>query len=340
VAAGIGILPATAQRYPAVRFHQVKLKIILEIIMSENQITTATLDALSTEQRNPASAAIDALSTMEMVSIMNDEDAKVAPAVATELPAIARAIDAVTERIQHGGRLIYIGAGTSGRLGVLDASECPPTFSTDPSLVGGLIAGGEHAWRHSIEAGGDRADEGASALKAIDLTASDAVVGIAASGRTPYVLGAMAYARETGAITIGLSNSANSSLAATVDIAITPLPGPEIITGSTRMKAGTAQKLVLNMLSTGVMIKLGKTFGNLMVDVQPSNAKLQIRSLRIVQEATGLPESEAEALLAASNGEIKTAIVAALGNVDGRTARETVARHHGIVRLALNELSA
>lgn len=308
--------------------------------MSENQITTATLDALSTEQRNPASAAIDAVSTMEMVRIMNDEDAKVAPAVATELPAIARAIDAVTERIQHGGRLIYIGAGTSGRLGVLDASECPPTFSTDPSLVVGLIAGGDHALRHSIEAVEDRADEGASALKAIDLTASDAVVGIAASGRTPYVLGAMAYARETGAITIGLSNSANSGLAATVDIAITPLPGPEIITGSTRMKAGTAQKLVLNMLSTGVMIKLGKTFGNLMVDVQPSNAKLQIRSLRIVQEATGLPESEAEALLAASNGEIKTAIVAALGNVDGRTARETVARHHGIVRLALNELSA
>jgi N-acetylmuramic acid 6-phosphate etherase len=312
----------------------------LEIIMSENQITTATLNALSTEQRNPASAAIDAVSTMEMVRIMNDEDAKVAPAVATELPAIARAIDAVTERIQHGGRLIYIGAGTSGRLGVLDASECPPTFSTDPSLVVGLIAGGDHALRHSIEAVEDRADEGASALKAIDLTASDAVVGIAASGRTPYVLGAMAYARETGAITIGLSNSANSGLAATVDIAITPLPGPEIITGSTRMKAGTAQKLVLNMLSTGVMIKLGKTFGNLMVDVQPSNAKLQIRSLRIVQEATGLPESEAEALLAASNGEIKTAIVAALGNVDGRTARETVARHHGIVRLALNELSA
>jgi N-acetylmuramic acid 6-phosphate etherase len=311
----------------------------MEITMPEDQITTATLNALSTEQRNPASASIDAVSTFEMVRIMNDEDAKVAPAVATELPSIASAIDAVTERIQRGGRLIYIGAGTSGRLGVLDASECPPTFSTDPALVVGLIAGGDHALRHSIESVEDSAEEGASALGAITLTANDAVVGIAASGRTPYVLGAMAFARKTGAITIGLSNSANSRLAAVVDIAITPLPGPEIVTGSTRMKAGTAQKLVLNMISTGVMIKLGKTFGNLMVDVQPSNAKLQIRSLRIVQEATGLPDDEAKALLDASNGEIKTAIVATLGNVDVKTAHDAVARHNGIVRQALNELS-
>jgi N-acetylmuramic acid 6-phosphate etherase len=223
---------------------------------------------------------------------------------------------------------------------VLDASEAPPTYSTDPSLIVGLIAGGDYALRHSIENVEDRTEEGENALREIDLTAKDAVVGIAASGRTPYVLGAIAYARATGALTIGLSNSANSRLAAATDIAITPLPGPEIVTGSTRMKAGTAQKLVLNMLSTGVMIKLGKTFGNLMVDVQSSNAKLQVRALRIVREATGLEEAEAKTLLDASNGEIKTAIVASLAGIEPAAARDALQRHDGVIRRALNELQS
>jgi N-acetylmuramic acid 6-phosphate etherase len=308
--------------------------------MTGDTLSTTSLAALSTEQRNPASAMIDAVSTLEMVDIMNAEDARVAAAVALERESIAAAIDAITARIRQGGRLIYIGAGTSGRLGVLDASEAPPTYSTDPSLIVGLIAGGDDALRHSIENVEDLAAEGENALRGIDLTGNDAVVGIAASGRTPYVLGAIAYARETGALTIGLSNSANSRLAAAADIAITPLPGPEIVTGSTRMKAGTAQKLVLNMLSTGVMIKLGKTFGNLMVDVQSSNAKLQVRALRIVREATGLDDADAQALLDASHGEIKTAIVASLAGIEPDTARDALQRHDGVVRRALNELQS
>jgi len=308
--------------------------------MAGDQLSTTSLGALSTEQRNPASATIDAVSTRDMVEIMNAEDAKVAGAVAIELPAIAEAIDAITDRLRNGGRLIYLGAGTSGRLGVLDASEAPPTYSTDPGLIIGLIAGGDHALRHSVEDVEDHASEGAKALRDISLTAQDAVVGIAASGRTPYVLGAIDYARETGALTIGLSNSANSQLAAVVDIAITPLPGPEIVTGSTRMKAGTAQKLVLNMLSTGVMIRMGKTFGNLMVDVRASNAKLQVRAVRIVREATGLDEAEATALLDTAGGEIKTAIVSHLAGVEPLLAREALKKHDGVVRRALDELSA
>jgi N-acetylmuramic acid 6-phosphate etherase len=305
--------------------------------MSLNQISTSALAALSTEQRNPASASIDTVSTREMVSIINREDAKVAAAVETQLDAISRAIDVIVERIRRGGRLIYIGAGTSGRLGVLDASECPPTYGTDPSMVVGVIAGGDYALRHSIDGAEDDPDKGALDLRGIVLTANDTVVGIAASGRTPYVLGAVAYARRIGAATVGVSNTHNSKLSHTVDIAITPLPGPEVITGSTRMKAGTAQKLVLNMLSTGTMIKLGKTFGNLMVDVKTSNAKLQTRAIHIVQEATGLAENEAADLLARSGNEIKTAIVMALAGVDTPEARRRLDRHAGVVAHALAE---
>ena len=303
--------------------------------MSINEITSAALAALSTEQRNPASAAIDNVSTRELVAIINQEDAKVAAAVATELDAIASAIDVIVERIGHGGRLIYIGAGTSGRLGVLDASECPPTYSTDPSVVVGLIAGGDTALRNSIEGAEDDPNQGADALREINLSANDTVVGIAASGRTPFVLGAMAYARETGAATVGLSNSANSALSRAVDIAITPLPGAEVVTGSTRMKAGTAQKLVLNTISTGVMIKLGKTFGNLMVDVKTSNAKLQTRAVHIVHEATGLPESDAAVLLEQSGNEVKTAIVAASLGIEPADARTRLSASDGIVAKAI-----
>jgi N-acetylmuramic acid 6-phosphate etherase len=306
-------------------------------MMSLNEISTAALAALSTEQRNPASSEIDTVSTREMVAIINREDARVAVAVERELDAIARAIDVMVERIRRGGRLIYVGAGTSGRLGVLDASECPPTYSTDPSLVVGLIAGGDYALRHSIEGAEDNAGQGAADLRSVNLKGNDTVVGIAASGRTPYVLGAIDYARKTGAATVGISNSYNSKLSHEVDIAITVLPGPEVVTGSTRMKAGTAQKMVLNMLSTGTMIRLGKTFGNLMVDVKPSNAKLQTRAVRIVQEATGLAEREAGDLLSRSNNEIKTAIVMALAGVDSGEARSRLNRYEGIVARAIAE---
>jgi N-acetylmuramic acid 6-phosphate etherase len=303
--------------------------------MSLNQISTSALAALSTEQRNSASASIDNVPTRELVDIINREDAKVAAAVGAELDTIAKAIDTIVERIHRGGRLIYIGAGTSGRLGVLDASECPPTYSTDPSLVVGLIAGGDTALRNSIEGAEDDPDQGKAALREIDLKANDSVVGIAASGRTPYVLGAIAYAREIGAATIGLSNSANSTLAQAVDIAITPLPGPEVVTGSTRMKAGTAQKLVLNTISTGVMIKLGKTFGNLMVDVRTSNAKLQTRAIHIVHEATGLGEAESESLLARSENDVKTAIVAGILHIEPGEARTRLENADEIVARAI-----
>lgn len=303
--------------------------------MTMNHISTAALAALSTEQRNPASTRIDDVTTREMVAIINQEDARVAAAVETELDAIAHAIDLIVERVQRGGRLIYIGAGTSGRLGVLDASECPPTFGTDPSLVIGLIAGGDTALRHSIEGAEDDPEQGRAALLGIDLSTNDVVVGIAASGRTPYVLGALAYAKEVGAGTIGLGNSAQSELSKQADIAITPLPGPEIVTGSTRMKAGTSQKLVLNMLSTGVMIKLGKTFGNLMVDVKSSNAKLQMRAVHIVAEATGISDDAAAEALGASNNEVKTAIVSLLSQLTPDEARTRLARHQGIVARAI-----
>jgi N-acetylmuramic acid 6-phosphate etherase len=258
-------------------------------MQSSDLISMQRLAALATEARNPASEHIDTLSTLDMLRVINDEDARIAAAVAVELPHIAAAIDAIASRFQQGGRLFYIGAGTSGRLGVLDASECPPTFSVPRTLVQGIIAGGDGALRTSSEVTEDSPQEGAADLLAAKFglsptgeTLPDTLVGIAASGRTPYVLGALAHARAVGAFTIGLTCSPNSPIAQASDIAITPLPGPEVLTGSTRMKAGTATKLVLNMISTGVMIRAGAVYGNLMVNVQTSNAKLVDRAQRII----------------------------------------------------------
>jgi len=289
----------------------------------------------STEARNPATAHIDTLPTLEMVRLMNAEDARVAPAVAAELRAVAQAIDAIAARMQEGGRLIYVGAGTSGRLGVLDASECPPTFSTPPEQVVGVIAGGAHALTHAVEGAEDDRQAGEDAMAALGVTARDSVVGIAASGRTPYVLGAMAEARRRGALVISLACAHPSSMAEAADIAIAPVTGPEVITGSTRLKAGTAQKMVLNMLSTGVMIRLGKTYGNLMVDVQPTNRKLQARARRIVAEACGVTDEEAEALMQAAGGDVKVAIVARLAGITPEAARARLAAAGGAVRRAL-----
>lgn len=295
------------------------------------------LASIATEQRNPRTTEIDRISTRELVDVMNQEDARVAVAVATQAGPIAEAIDRIADRMRHGGRLIYTGAGTSGRLGVLDASECPPTFNTPPGLVLGLIAGGDRALRHSIENAEDRPDQGAADLQDVDLAAGDAVVGIAASGRTPYVIGALEYARTVGALTIGLACSPNSPISKRVDVMITPVVGPEVVTGSTRLKAGTAQKLVLNMLSTGVMVRLGKTYGNLMVDVQATNSKLRQRAIRIVSEATGLESAAADAALRQAGGDVKTAIVATLLRIEPESARERLEKAGGIVRNAIEE---
>lgn len=270
---------------------------------------TLSLHTLLTEQRNPHTTTIDQLDILDMLRVMNNEDKQVPCAVEAELPQIALAVSAITDALSQGGRLIYIGAGTSGRLGVLDASECPPTFSTDKHLVVGLIAGGDEALRNSIEGAEDDPAAGAQALADLALSAKDVVVGIAASGRTPYVLGALQKAKETGCTTIAISCSPHSLIAAAADIAITPLVGPEVITGSTRLKSGTAQKLVLNMLSTGTMIQLGKVYGNLMVDVKPTNQKLQERAKGILVDATGISREMAGEYLLKAQGNCKTAIV-------------------------------
>lgn len=262
-----------------------------------------------TEQRNPASQNIDQLSTLDMLQVMNDEDAKVAQVVRAALPQVAKAIDAVVNGIQNGGRLIYVGAGTSGRLGVLDAVECVPTFSTTPELVVALLAGGQNAIGDSIEDAEDYPENGRAAVLELSITPHDVVVGIAASGRTPYVLGALEAAKTVGAVTVGISCNTPAPLLDTAQIAIALPVGPEVVTGSTRLKAGTAQKLVLNMISTGSMIRLGKVYGNLMVDVSIANQKLAGRAKRIVAEITAVTEDEAGKLLDAAGNEVKTAIV-------------------------------
>jgi N-acetylmuramic acid 6-phosphate etherase len=271
------------------------------------------LEKLLTEQANPASASIDALSTEEMLRVINGEDRGVAEAVAKEIPAIASAVDAIVARFKDGGRLFYIGAGTSGRLGVLDASECPPTFGVKADMVQGIIAGGERALSRATEASEDDPASGARDLTARGFTARDALVGIAASGRTPYVLGAIEEAKRLGAATVGISCTPDSELARAAAIAITPLVGPEVIAGSTRMKAGTAQKLVLNMLSTGAFIRMGYVYGNLMVNVQPTNAKLADRGRRIVAQAAGVSGERAAELLEAAGGNVRNAITIAMG---------------------------
>ena len=288
----------------------------------------------TTESRNPNTEQIDIVSTLEMVQIINAEDAKVAPAVGEQAEAIAVTIDAIAARMQEGGRLIYVGAGTSGRLGVLDASECPPTFNTPPELVVGVIAGGRRAITDAVEGAEDEREAGVQAMVDLHIAPQDSVVGIAASGRTPFVLGAMDEARQHGALVVAVVCNAGSPMQQAADIAIVPVVGPEVVTGSTRLKAGTAQKLVLNMLSTGVLIRLGKTYGNLMVDVQTTNSKLRDRARRIVIQATGLNETEAADLLAASDGEVKTAIVAELLDVEPENARQRLAQAGGVIRRA------
>jgi len=294
------------------------------------------LASLLTEARNPASEHLDQLSTLEMLTLINAEDAKVAAAVQAELPAIAKAVDAIAERFARGGRLFYIGAGTSGRLGVLDASECPPTFSVRAELVQGIIAGGDRALRLSSEHSEDSREEGAADLKAAGFVAGDTLAGIAASGRTPYVLGAVEYARSLGALTIGLSCVPHSALAQAAEIAITPATGPEVLTGSTRMKAGTATKMVLNMLSTGVMVRTGATFGNLMVNVRPTNAKLVDRAHRIIAAATGCDLATATDLLTASGDNVKTAIVMQKLSLDRAAAETRLATSQSVLSKALS----
>jgi N-acetylmuramic acid 6-phosphate etherase len=289
---------------------------------------------LTTEAQNPASAAIDALPTAQMLEVINSADAEVAEAVRAEIPAIARAVDGIAERLEKGGRLFYIGAGTSGRLGVLDASECPPTFHVPPEVVQGLIAGGDRALRRSVEKAEDDPEGGKRDLEERGFASNDALVGIAASGRTPYVLGGLRYARDLGALTIGLSCTAHSEVAQAAEIAITPVPGPEIITGSTRMRAGTATKMVLNMLSTGVMIRMGYVYGNLMVNVQPTNEKLTDRACRIISAITGVSYDEGSRLLAEA-GSVRTAVVMHERQVSRQEAEAILAAAKGRLRVAL-----
>lgn len=297
-----------------------------------------SLAELTTESINPVSANLGRMTAPGIVQTMNAEDATVAAAVAAEAEHIALAISEIAARLRRGGRLVYVGAGTSGRLGVLDAAECPPTFNTPPELVVGVIAGGAPAMTRSIEAVEDNSDQGRADLEALGLKEADSVVGITASGRTPYVLGAIELAAERGGLTIGLACNSETQLARLVDIMIHPVVGSEVIGGSTRLKAGTAQKMVLNMLSTGVMVLLGKVFGNLMVDMRASNVKLRDRSLRILRTAAMLGDREARALLAACDGDLKVAIVAALAGVDADDARIRLSRSNGVVQHAIQEI--
>ncbi|PAZ13340.1 N-acetylmuramic acid 6-phosphate etherase [Streptomyces sp. SA15] len=295
----------------------------------------AQLETLTTEAFRPELADIDRLPTLDIARLMNSEDTSVPAAVTRRLPEIAAAIDALAERMGRGGRLVYAGAGTAGRLGVLDASECPPTFNTAPEQVVGLIAGGREAMVASIEGAEDSKELARTDLDTLSLTADDTVVGISASGRTPYAIGAVEHARAQGALTIGLACNADSALAAAAEHGIEIVVGPELLTGSTRLKAGTAQKLVLNMLSTITMIRLGKTYGNLMVDVRASNDKLRARSRRIVALATGAADEDVERALAATDGEVKHAILTILADVDGPTAARLLEESGGHLRAAL-----
>ncbi len=295
------------------------------------------MKSMTTEARNPASERIDTLSPLEIVRLINEEDAHVATAVGQQAEPIARAVEVIADRLRVGGRLIYIGAGTSGRLGVLDASECPPTFSVPPEMVVGIIAGGYGALTRAIEGAEDHPDKAVEDLKAVKFSAADVLVGIATSGRTPYVIGGLNYARELGAFTIGFACNESSELTAAADLMIAPIVGPEVISGSTRLKAGTATKLVLNTLTTGTMVLLGKTYGNLMVDLKATNVKLTIRTRRIVAELTGLTEDEAEQQLARCGGELKTAVVAHRHQVSAEEARRLLDKVGGQLRHALNQ---
>ncbi|MEM7132202.1 MAG: N-acetylmuramic acid 6-phosphate etherase [Chloroflexota bacterium] len=292
-------------------------------------------DLAETEQRNPASLNFDQLTPLEMVRLMNQEDAKVPLAVAEVLPQIAQTVEWVTSTLESGNRLFTMGAGTSGRLAVLDAAELLPTFRLEPGRVIALLAGGLDALTRSIEGKEDEADQGRVDLMQHDFSSEDMLIAVAASGRTPYALGGLAYAKELGATTVALVCTTHSVMARRADLAIEVVPGPEVLTGSTRLKAGTAQKLVLNMISTCAMAKLGKVFGNLMIDVQPSNIKLRKRAKRIVCQATGESEDMAQKLLEAANWDVKAAVVMALMDVDAQTACQKLRTSTGRVREAL-----
>jgi len=295
------------------------------------------LERLTTEARNPRTVELDRLAALEIVRAINAEDATVAAAVGREAEAIAKAIDVIADRLADGGKLIYVGAGTSGRLGVLDAAECPPTFSADPDQVIGLIAGGPEGLLRAVEGAEDSPEAGARDLTSIGLCAGDVVVGIAASGRTPYVLGALDHAASVGAFTIGFSCNEEAELRSHSDLAIIPVVGPEVLTGSTRMKAGTATKMVLNMLTTGAMVRLGKTYSNLMVDLQATNAKLRDRAVRILKLLADCSDEEAAAALLDCGGELKTAIVSRKLGIPAAAARERLAAAGGHLRRALGE---
>lgn len=303
--------------------------------MTDHPGLHAELSQLVSETRNPRSADIDLMTSLELVTLINDEDRTVPEAVAATLPQIAQAVDAIVAGLQSGGRLVYAGAGTSGRLGVLDASECPPTFGTAPELVVGLIAGGDAAIRHAVEGAEDDATAGAADLEAINLSASDVLVGIAVSGRTPYVIGALRHASSLGATTIALTCNPGSPIATMAQISIAPVVGPEVVTGSTRLKSGTAQKLVLNMLSTASMVRLGKTYGNLMVDMIANNRKLEARAARMVAEATGASLPDATTALEQAGYSSKLAILMLLTDQDADAARVALARSGGVLRRAI-----
>ncbi|NHB89300.1 N-acetylmuramic acid 6-phosphate etherase [Photorhabdus tasmaniensis] len=291
-----------------------------------------------TESRNPASTCIDTLPTLEMLRIINNEDKKVALAVEQTLPQVAKTVDKIVEAFCQGGRLIYIGAGTSGRLGILDASECPPTYGTRPEQVVGLIAGGHQAILRAVENAEDNRQLGKNDLQALNFNSKDVLVGIAASGRTPYVLGAMEYAKSVGATVACISCNPDSPMVQAADIAMTPVVGPEIITGSSRMKAGTAQKLILNMLTTGAMIRTGKVYGNLMVDVEATNAKLVERQKNIVMAATECNREQAEQALAECDGHCKTAIVMILAGINAQQAKALLEKNHGFIHSAISTI--
>ena len=295
------------------------------------------LNGLTTEERNEGSKNIDTMTTFEMLQTINNEDKLVALAVEKELVNISRAVDIIAEGLSNGGRLIYIGAGTSGRLGILDASECPPTYGTDPSMVQGIIAGGNEAIHRAVEGAEDRAEEGEADLRNISFSDKDILVGIAASGRTPYVIGAIKYANSIGGETISVTCNAGSEMANLAKVSIAPVVGPEVITGSTRMKAGTAQKMVLNMLSTGAMVKLGKVYENLMVDVEATNLKLVERCKKIVMEATGASREITEEYLEKTNYDVKLSIFLLLSRLsDIEEARGILTENKGYIRRALS----
>ena len=301
--------------------------------MAENLLQT--LSTLITEQRNPNSMHVDSLSALEIVQLMNEEDKQVPLAIEKCLPQIAQAVECIVAAFQQGGRLVYIGAGTSGRLGVLDASECPPTFGVSPEMVKGIIAGGERALRHPIEGAEDSKAQALVDLQTIQFSSKDVLVGIAASGRTPYVIGALEYAKNLGSVTVSIASNPNSAMANIVDIAIDTVVGPEVLTGSSRLKSGTAQKLVLNMLTTASMILMGKCYQNLMVDVQASNEKLKARAIRIVMQATDCDKTLAEETLKLADQNAKLAIMMILSGLDRAQAEALLEKHHGKLQLAL-----